>query len=285
MGEAGFLEADGGRIYYEVEGGGHPLLLIHGGLGDLQMWDGQVPAFAETYKVIRYDTRGFGRTETDDVEFTNRGDAAAVLDHVGAGSAYVIGQSRGGVIALDLAVDQPERVDALVSVAGGIGGYEPEFPEGTDIPPWDEMERLWESKDWDGLAELETKVWVDGWGQPTTRVDPDLRRKVHGWILAGYHAGKAEGKPQPLDPSAVRRLGEVGIPTLVLAGDADEPGCIAAERHLAASLPDARIVEFPGVAHMIQLEEPERFNQLVLEFLAEVDRAGSAQEPANKALS
>ena len=95
------------------------------------MWDEQVPAFAERYQVIRYDTRGFGRTETEEVEFTNRGDAASVLDHVGASSAYVVGQSRGGMIALDLTLDQPDRVDALVSAAGGIGGYEPELPEGS----------------------------------------------------------------------------------------------------------------------------------------------------------
>src|SRR6266540_2229594 len=247
MAESGLLAVDGGRIYYEVDGAGSPLLLIHGGLGSLRMWDEQVPVFVERHQVIRYDTRGYGRTESEDVPFSHRGDAAAVLDHVGVSSAHVVGQSRGGMIALDFAIEYPARVMSFVSVASGVGGYEAPYPEGIAPPPWEEMERLWESKLWEPLAELETKVWVDGWGQPTTRIDPDLRCKVHDWILAGYHAEKAEGKPQPLDPSAARRLGEVGTPTLVLVGDADEPGCIAAERHLAASLPDARIVEFPGV--------------------------------------
>jgi pimeloyl-ACP methyl ester carboxylesterase len=270
MGESGFVDVDGGGIYFEVEGEGHPLLLVHGGLGSLRMWDEQVPAFAERYRVIRYDTRGFGRTETDEVEFTNRGDAVAVLDHVGASSAHVVGQSRGGVIALDLTLDRPDRVDALVSVAGGIGGYEPELPEGIEPPPWDEMERLWEAKDWDALAELETQVWVDGWGRPQDRVDSGIRRQVQDWILANYRAGPAEGKPQPLEPPAADRLAEVGVPTLVLIGADDEPGCVVAERHLAASVPGARAVELRGVAHMIQLEEPERFTKLVLDFLAEV---------------
>jgi pimeloyl-ACP methyl ester carboxylesterase len=268
MGDSGFVEVEGGRIYFEVEGDGHPLLLIHGGLGSLRMWDEQVAAFAERYRVIRYDTRGFGRTETDDVEFTNRGDAVAVLDHVGASSAYVVGQSRGGVIALDLTLDQPDRVDALVSVAGGISGHEVELPEGVERPPWDEAERLWEAKDWDALAELETQVWVDGWGQPQDRVDPEIRRRVKDWILANYRAGLAEGKPQPLDPPAAGRLAEVDVPTLVLIGTADEPGSVVAERHLAASVPGAQVVELPGVAHMIQLEEPELFTKLVLDFLA-----------------
>jgi 3-oxoadipate enol-lactonase len=272
MGESGFLAVDGGRIYFEVEGDGHPLLLIHGGLGSLRMWDGQVPAFAERYRVIRYDTRGFGRTETEDIEFADRADAAAVLDHVGADSAYVVGQSRGGSIALDLLLERPERVDALVSVAGGVGGYEPQLPEGAATPPWEEMERRWEAKEWDALAELETEVWVDGWGQPPTRVDAGLRRTVHDWILTTYQDEKIEGKPQSLDSPAASRLGEVRVPTLVLIGEADEPGCVVAGRHLAASVADARVAGFPGVAHMIQLEQPERFNELVLDFLAEVDR-------------
>src|SRR5438876_8005123 len=186
MGESGFVEVDGGRIYYEVEGAGHPLLLIHGGLGSLRMWDEQVPAFAQRYRVIRYDTRGFGRTETGDVEFSNRADAAAVLDHLGAASAHLVGQSRGGIIALDFVIDYPARADAFVSVAGGVGGYQPQFPEGIDRPPWDEMEALWGSKQWGRLAELETQVWVDGWGQPATRVDAGLRQRVHDWILATY---------------------------------------------------------------------------------------------------
>ncbi len=272
VGESGFLEIDGGRLYYEVEGDGHPLLLIHGGLGSLRMWDGQVPAFAERYRVIRYDTRGLGRTETDDVEFSNRADAAAVLDHLGAASAYVVGQSRGGMIALDFLLEFPERVDAFVSVASGVGGYEAQLPAGTDEPPWEEMESLWEAKDWERLAELETQVWVDGWGQPPTRIDPRLRSQLLEWILSSYRAGKAEGKPQPLEPPAAQRLQEVRVPTLVLTGDADEPGGLAAGRHLAASVAGARLVELAGVAHMIQLEQPQRFNRVVLEFLGEVDR-------------
>ena len=95
-------------------------------------------------------------------------------------------------------------------------------------------------------------------------------QKVHGWILTAMKAEKPWGKPQRLDPPAAERLSELDIPTLVLIGQADEPGSVLAERHLASSVAGAQVVEFPGVAHMIQLEEPERFNELVLEFLAGV---------------
>ena len=268
--ESGFLEVPGGRLYYEVEGSGHPLLLIHGGLGSLRMWDEQVAAFSEQYRVIRYDTRGYGRTETDDVPFSNRADAVAVLAHVGAAACHLIGQSRGGSIALDLTLERPELVTSLVSVAGGLGGYEPQLPEGYEKPPWEEMERLYEAKQWDELAELETRVWVDGWGNPADRVSPRLRHRVHDWILESYRAETSEGQPQPLDPPATGRLDQVRVPVLVVLGTSDEPGAVLASRRLAESVRGARLEEFEGVAHMVHLEQPERFNRLVLDFLAEV---------------
>jgi pimeloyl-ACP methyl ester carboxylesterase len=274
MSESGFLDLPGARLYWECEGAGHPLLLIHGGLGTRRMWDGQVPELAQRYRVIRYDTRGFGKTETDDIEFANRDDAVAILAHLGAATAYVMGQSRGGMIALDLALDHPERVDALIHVASGIGGYEPELPEGTPLPPWEELERLWNERDWPAVAEFETQVWVDGWGHPSTRVDPEVRRLVKGWILEGLLAEKPEGKPQPMSPPAAQRLNELRVPTLVMVGLADEAPAVASGRHLTAVVPHARLVEFPNSAHMIHLEEPERFRDEVLRFLADCPPLG-----------
>jgi 3-oxoadipate enol-lactonase len=268
----GFVNVDGGRLYYEVEGDGHSLLMIHGGLGSLRMWDGQVPAFAKRYRVIRYDTRGFGRTETDDVEFRDFDDARAVLDHLDISSAFVVGTSRGGLIGLDFLLEHPDRVDAFVSVASGVGGFDANLPE-EKRPPFDEMNRLWDAKDWEALAELETQVWVDGWGQPETRVGPEIRGTVKGWILENYRAEKAEGRPQPTMPPAVERLDEVRVPVLVLVGLADEAQTVAGGLHLAESVAGAKLVEFPGVAHMIHLEEPERVNELMLEFLGSADRS------------
>ena len=272
MPESGFVDVEGGRLYFEVEGSGKPLLLIHGGLGSLRMWDGLVPALVERYRVIRFDTRGYGRTESEHVAFSNRADAAAVLAHVGAPSCHLIGQSRGGVIALDFTLERPELVDSLVIAAGGASGLVADVPPGTPLPPWEEMERLWESKAWDELSELETQIWVDGWGQPTTRV-PALRARVHGWILDNYRAAHEEGIPQPLVPPAAERFGEVAVPTLVIVGALDEPSTVANGRTIASRIAGARLVEFPDAAHMVQLENAPRFTRVVSDFLAEVDAA------------
>jgi pimeloyl-ACP methyl ester carboxylesterase len=273
--ETAFVEVDGGRLYVELEGDGHPLVLVHGGLGSLRMWDDQAPILAEHFRVLRYDTRGFGRTETEEVEYSETDDLAAVLDLAGADTAYVIGQSRGGTIALDFALARPDRVDALASVAGGISGRKREEPEGTVPPPWDEMDRLWQAKDYEGLADLEVEVWVDGWGEPRTRIDPAVRRRVRDAILEGLRAEHPEPTARPLEPPAVERLGDLRMPLLVVVGTADERGSVLSAWHLSSAVEHARLVELPDVAHMVQLEQPGRFNQLLLEFLFEVEGRGT----------
>jgi 3-oxoadipate enol-lactonase len=266
--ESGFLETNGARLYYEVDGGGQPLVLIHAGVANLRMWDDQVAAFRDDYRLIRYDTRGFGRTETDDVEFSNRSDIAALLDHLGEESAHIVGFSRAGSIALDFALEYPARVRSLVIGAGGIGGFE--SPEAAaNAATFEQAERLWEAKDWDALADWEADYWANGPGQPADRV-PSVRAKVHDWVLTNYRAEKEEGRPIVLDPPAAGRLNELKVPLLVLIGTLDEPGTQAAMRHLASAVPQARLEVFDGVAHMINLEQPERFNHLLREFLAGV---------------
>ena len=264
-GTTGFLAVDGGNLYYEVEGAGEPVVLIHGFLGNLRMWDFQAQALARSHRVIRCDMRGFGRSTTEHVEFAYWADVAALLDHLGVGRTHIVGQSFGGSIALDLALAQPARVTTLTSVAGGIGGYRPDPEE--DSVPWTEMDRLWDEKKWAELAELETQVWVDGWGQPTTRLGRTLRDRVKGDVLATYAAENEEGLPQPLEPRAVERLGELALPVLVMIGALDEPRSRATAAYLVASISDSRSVEYADVAHMIQLEAPERVRDELRDFI------------------
>jgi len=262
--ESGFLETNGASIYHEVEGSGGAVVLIHAGVANLRMWDDQVAALRDSYRVIRYDTRGFGRTETEAVEFSNRADVAALLDHFGESSAHVVGLSRGGMIALDFALEHPDRVRSLVVAAGGISGYE--SPDDADEATFELATKYEESKDWEALADWETAYWADGPGQPLGRVDSEVRAKVHEWVLTTYQAEKVEGQPQRLDPPAVGRLSELRAPLLVISGTLDEPGTRESMRHLADAVPGSWFELFEGAAHMLNLEQPERFNTLLLEF-------------------
>jgi 3-oxoadipate enol-lactonase len=259
------LEHHGARIAYDVDGIGEPVLLVHAGVANRRMWDAQVEALRDRYRLIRHDTRGFGDTETNAVAFSNRDDIGAVLDAVGERSAHLVGLSRGAQIALDFTLEFPDRVRSLVFSGGGVGGYD--APEQSDASIWEEPERLLEAKDWEGIAEWETRFWVDGPGQPPDRVDPAVRELVHGWILATYLAEKEEGTPQPLDPPANARLGDLRAPLLVIVGDLDEVETRAHCRYLASAVPGARLEVFEGAAHLVNLEQPERFNRLLGEFL------------------
>jgi len=277
--DSGFLATNGARIYYEVEGEGEPVVLIHAGIANLRMWDEQVPVLAEAYRVIRYDTRGFGRTETEDVSFSNRADIAALLDHLGEESAHLVGISRAGQIALDFALESPERVRSLVVANGGVSGYE--SPD-DDYSLFEQAEKWEEARDWDPLADWETDFWVNGLGQPKDRVAPDIRDRVHEWILTNYQAEKVGGRPQVLDPPAAGRLAELRAPLLVMIGTVDELGTQAACRYLADQVPNARLEIFEGAAHMVNMEQPERFNRVLCEFLSASSRTGArAPEPAN----
>jgi 3-oxoadipate enol-lactonase len=259
--ERSVLETNGARISYEVAGAGEPVVFVHAGVANLRMWDAEAAALRDAYRVIRLDTRGYGETETEAVEYSDRADIAALLDHLSEPAAHVVGLSRGGMIALDFALEYPERVRSLVVAAGGVRGYEP--PEGLPPETWEAPERMWEAKDWDGLAEWETAFWADGPGQPPDRV-PHVRAKVHDWVLANYRAGKEEGKAQALDPPANARLDDLRAPLLVLLGTLDEPETNASMRHLAAAVPGARLEELES-AHMLNLEHPQRFAALLRE--------------------
>jgi 3-oxoadipate enol-lactonase len=264
--ETGFLETNGARLYYEVDGSGEPVVLIHAGVANLRMWDDQVAALRDRYRMIRYDTRGFGRTETDAVEFSNRADIAALLDHLGEPSAHVVGFSRAGSIAIDFAIEYPDRVRSLVIGAGGISGYQ--SPAGLPDETFELPDKLEQAKDWAGLAEWEAAFWADGPGQPAGRSGA-VRDLVHDWELANYRADKVEGKPIVLDPPAAGRLDELKAPLLVILGTLDEPGTSESMRHLAAAVPGARLEVF-DTAHMINLEQPERFNAVLSEWWASV---------------
>lgn len=258
-----FLETNGARIRYRVDGSGPAILLIHAGVADLTMWDGEVAAFQDRYRVIRHDTRGHGETRTQAVPFSNRADIAALLDHLGETSAHLVGLSRGGHIALDFALEQPDRVRTLTVAAGGVGGYASPFE---DDELWERVEALYEAKDWAAVADFETAYWADGPGQSPERI-PAIRARVHDWVLANVSAELEEGQPQPLDPPASERLAGLRPPLLVIVGTLDDAATTDSMRHLAAAVPGARLVELES-AHMVNLEHPERFQALLAEQFA-----------------
>jgi len=262
------LPANGARLYYEVAGEEHPLVLIHTGVADHRMWDGQFEVFARHYRVVRYDARGYGKSVTEDVEFSNRQDLSDLLKHLGMAKAHVLGVSRGGQIAMDFTLERPGTVSALVMVASGPGGYESPRPNPeAETRMFQELEAAWEAKDFARLADLEVRLWVDGPGQPADRVPATIRERVCEMILNNYRTHTIEGKPQPLPPPAAGRLAEIRVPTLIVTGDLDTSHIRAAADFMEQHIRGTKNVILPGTAHMLNMERVDAFTRIVLEFL------------------
>ncbi len=264
--ETGFGRMNGASFYYEVMGDGEPLILVHAGISDSRMWDGQFEAFAGRYRVVRYDMRGFGRTVvTAGGSFSHHDDLRGLLDLLGIERARFVGCSMGGKTVIDFALGFPERTRALVLVGPAVGGFEPDVD-----PPeeWDELVAADEAGDLGRVSELEVRMWVDGPYRGPDRVDPAVRDLVREMnLIALKNEASASGDEQPLEPPAADRLPEIRVPALVLVGDRDRPEIVAGADLLEERLPNVQKVVMPETAHLPNMERPEEFNGIVLGFL------------------
>jgi pimeloyl-ACP methyl ester carboxylesterase len=265
-----FVDVPGGRLFAVGEGAGPPIVLIHAAIADQRAWDAMVPGLvAAGFRVVRYDYRAFGRSTTDDVDFSNRADLLAVLDAFGIERAALVGNSRGGQIAIDTAIEFPDRVVAIVGVGAGLGGFEGE-PTPEEQVLFEQADAIMSAAepDLDSIADLAVRLWVDGPGQPVGRVDPAIREAVRTMCRPLSEPGRVRGRPIVLDPPANDRLGELRCPVLAVAGALDVSDIVQAAHRLEAAAPNARAVVWPDVAHMIGMEAPDRLNALIVDFLA-----------------
>jgi 3-oxoadipate enol-lactonase len=270
------VDVPGGRLFVVDDGGGPPIVLLHAGVADLRAWDAMVgPLSGAGYRVVRFDTRGYGASTTEDVEFSLQADVIAVLDTLGIGRAALVGNSRGGRTAFDTAIDYPERVVAVVGVAAGLGGFEVE-PTAEEIPILEAYDRVDSAQpfDADALTDFEMQVWLDGPGQPPDRVHWTLREMFRMMARPLNEEGRIRGREIRLDPPANDRLAELRCPVLAVAGTLDFSDVVQTAHRLEAAAPNARAVVWDDVAHMVGMEQPDRLAATIVEFLAPLDRWG-----------
>lgn len=263
--QTGFAPVNGTRLYYEVAGMGHPLVLIHAGIADSTMWDDQFAVFAKRYRVVRFDMRGFGQSEKPPESYAPHDDLYGLLRYLDIERAYLLGCSMGGSTVVDFALTHPNMADALVLVGAGVSGYS--FEPGDLAARWDEIEAAFEAGDLALGTELETRMWVDGPYRTPDAVDPAVRAKAYAMGLRANEQYSEEGKAQPLDPPALGRLTEIRVPTLVIVGDQDVPNVLEQAELLASGIAPARKAVIPNTAHLPNMEQPAAFNRAVLDFL------------------
>jgi len=242
------------------------VVFLHAGVADRRSWAPAMEAMSTTHRAVAYDRRGFGDTACQPGPHSHLDDLRAVLDHLGAGSVVLVGNSQGGRIAIDFALHSPGRVRALVLVAPAISGQ----PEPDSLPgPVTRLDEAIEAADEVGdLAEvnrLEAHLWLDGATSAEGRVGGDARAlflAMNGRALEADSPGEAE---EP--PSAWQRLGDLTMPVLCVIGDLDLAYCMAGVQQIVAQAPRAESLVVPGTAHLPQMERPDEFNQALRAFL------------------
>jgi 3-oxoadipate enol-lactonase len=255
------------RIAYDVRGRGRPLVLVQGvGIGRWG-WDPVADRLARRFRVVTIDNRGIGASDTPPGNYTTRAmaeDVLAVLDHAGIGRASVLGTSLGGMIAQELAIAHPERVDRLVLVATIPGGARSRpMPLGGTY--------LFAAAPF-LTGEARLRRFVDNaLGPATRRRRPEIAERLAAAKLA-HPQSEPAWRGQAAAGMLFNPLGRqrrIDQPTLVVQGTADQvvdPGNAAV---LAGLFPDARVELFEGAGHLLYWEQPGRFARLVAGFLAD----------------
>lgn len=253
-------------LYWEQAGEGSPVVLIHAGIADSRMWDPQWGIYAEQYRLVRYDMRGFGKSPPARGKFSYADDLVQLLDDLALGPAALVSVSMGGGVATEATIARPDLVSALVLVGAGLRGHE--FSDETKAG-WAEEEAALEGGDLDAAVEVNLRMWVDGPQRSPDDVDSDVRRRVGEMQMRAFALWQEAGEdPEPealLDYE--NRLSEIAVPTLILVGELDRPEMHEIAGRLEGEIPNARRETIAGAAHVPSMERPEEFDRLVLEFL------------------
>ena len=267
---------NGVSLYYEVTGGGFPLVFSHEFAGAHESWESQVRFFSRRYRVITYNARGYPPSDVpDDPDSYSQEHAVedlfALLRHLDIGQAHIVGLSMGGNVALNFGLTHPEMARSVVIAATGSGSTDRERFRNQG----EEVARRTEAEGMEAMAEE--------YARGPARVQ-FLRKDPKGWEefkrqLAGHSprgmANTFRGVilRRPTIFALEDRLRNLEPPALIMTGDEDEP-CIEPAVFMKRHIPVSGLVFFPQSGHTINLEEPDLFNRTVLDFLTAVESGG-----------
>ncbi|RGD62332.1 alpha/beta fold hydrolase [Kitasatospora xanthocidica] len=249
-------------ISHDVAGSGPAVVLLHSSVCDRRMWDAQwQPLVDAGHRVVRCDFRGFGDTPLADAPYSDAGDVLALLDHLGIGTAALVGASYGGRIALTAAALRPEAVTRLALLGAGMPGHQ---PSDTLRAFGGREDALIEAGRIDEAVELNVESWLGPEADERTRAHV---RRMQRHAFDVQMTATVGSDREDVD------LGRITAPTLAVSGAHDFPDFREIAAALPALLPDARHQELPWAGHLPSLERPAETTALLLAFLHEDGRA------------
>ena len=262
--QTGRVKVDGAELYYEAEGSGTPVILIHGWSLNLHMWDLQVPELRRHYKVVRYDRRGFGNSAGDEDFSKDVADLTALIDSLHLEKVHLVGNSQGGRVALEYAMLHPDRVRTLTLHGSVAPSGFPFAWTGADRPPFDEWAKIPQAQRLDAFR----REWKS---HPLMALPAGMKRaRIFRDEMIDAYRGDRLLKPQPpasVSSSTMDDIRKLRTPTLVVIGADEVPFLQIVARSLAYDLPNAQLVVVPGGGHMINLVQPNRYNAALMKFL------------------
>lgn len=255
----GYVEVGDGRLWYEEAGKGPSVLLLHAEAADSGMWDAQWKDFSRRFHTIRVDLPGTGRSPYPDESWDPNEYIECLLDSLGVDRVAVVGVALGGTLAIDFALECPDRSWALVAASVAAYGQ------------GDNLEDLRAAEVFTllvaGRPARAADLFLDVWCP--VRTSPELDARIRSMVHANISmlTQIPNGRMTLADWASPNRVDGIQVPTLVIWGDRDERAVQAGAQRLATRVRHAVAMVLPGVDHFVPMRAPEIFTTEVLGFL------------------
>ncbi|MQW78006.1 alpha/beta fold hydrolase [Nocardioides sp. dk4132] len=274
------IDLPGGHLAYTEAGSGELVVLLHAGYVDHTMWEREITHLARRCKVVAPDARTHGCSSTATAPFRHCDDVAALVRHLDAGPAILVGISMGASAALETAIEHPDCVRGVVISGAGTG--EPSFEDPWSLKLLGRLERA--------IAEMDPPAWIEaelefaaGPRRNLAAMDPGIvarLRVMHEHFASTHVVVPGVTPPTPVAESW-SRLGMVTVPVLGIVGEEDSADHHRMTRRAVTAVRDGRgVATIAGAGHYPNLERPEQWAQIVDAFLADLGIPRPADESA-----